>query len=245
MSLKTNASINLLGNAIYKGFNVFIDLIYPRNCYLCGNELMGKEQSICRKCEYELPQTNFDVIENNPIEQLFWGRLKAEKATSIFFYRKGESLQKILKGMKYLSKTDLCVDMGRIIGRRLKYSNFINDIDCIVPVPLHPNKRRKREYNQSELLCNGIAEVTNIKVDSQWIHRVVDTSTQTRKGRFERYTNVENVFFIREKDKWNGKSILLIDDVITTGSTMEALGNSILESGSDTKLYVASLGYAI
>ena len=222
----------------------FVELFFPRNCITCGIDLFKSEKGICRKCEASLPCTYFNMVLDNPVHQIFWGRLKVEKATSLFFYRKGESLQRILKSIKYKGNVDLSVEMGRIMGRKLQKSYFFEGIDMIIPVPLHYKKFQKRGYNQSQFLAEGMSEVTGIPVETNHLYRILDTSTQTKKGRYERYENIANAFKLYDSPMISGKSILLIDDVITTGATLEALGNTILKGANDVKLSVVSLAYA-
>ncbi|MBN2166373.1 MAG: ComF family protein [Marinilabiliaceae bacterium] len=239
-------------SSIYKNINIIkevstalFDLFFPLHCTFCNNELIGNENGICRQCEAELPQTYYDVLKNNPIEQMFWGRANITKATSLFFYRKGEKMQQLLKKIKYHNYKNLANVAGQMMGKRLVYSGFSNNIDLIIPVPLHQKKLEKRGYNQSLLLAEGISKITNIPVANQVAIRITETDTQTKKSRFERYSNMKNVFQLIQKNALHNKSVLLVDDVITTGSTIESLASCIEKEAQNTQINVATLAYAV
>lgn len=223
----------------------FAELFFPSCCMVCSNDLILQENCVCRVCTTNLPFTNFHVLPNNTIEQIFWGRLPIQNATSILFYRKGEVVQKILQGIKYHHKTQLGIEMGRLMGKQLYDSLFLKDVDVVIPVPLHHNKMRKRGFNQSLLLANGFSEITSIPIDVNTVYRAEDNATQTRKGRFDRFKNVDGIFKLNDNEQLDGKTILLIDDVVTTGSTIEALGSAILQSTKNVKLLVVTLAYAV
>jgi ComF family protein len=218
-------------------------LLFPNLCALCGRPLIGREQAVCRICVERLPRTFFHRLPANAVERVFWGRVKIERASALLFYRKGEHAQQILHGIKYKGNRELGNEMGRLLGLDLLSSEWIGQVDVIVPVPLHKRKERMRGYNQSDLICRGLSSVCQVPVSVGNLIRIRETATQTRKGRFERYMNMEGVFFVAEPDKLVGKHVLLVDDVLTTGSTIEACANAILKV-SGTRVSVATLAYA-
>jgi len=227
---------------IFEPLKDFLNLIYPNLCVVCNNHLVSQEKLICTSCLYNLPKTNFHHDIENPVSQLFWGRTKIEYATSFYFYHKGSKYQKMMHKFKYHGYKEIGLILGRYFGSQLKDSVF-NQVDLIVPVPLHKSKLKKRGYNQSEYIARGLSESLEKEVDTQTLIRTVATSSQTRKSRFDRWKNVERIFDIKEPERFRNKHILLVDDVVTTGSTLEACANTLLEA-TDTKISIATLAVA-
>lgn len=220
----------------------FLNLFYPDLCVVCGEHLLYQEEYICTSCLYNLPKTKFHLDKNNPVAELFWGRTKIENASAFYYYVKGSKYQKMIHKFKYHGIKEIGFVLGKALGNEIKNSDF-SDIDIIIPVPLHPKKLRKRGYNQSDWIAMGLGETMNKIVDCKNLYRNIHTSTQTNKSRFERWKNVENIFKLRQKNQLINKHILLVDDVITTGSTLEACANAILEV-ENTKVSVATLAIA-
>jgi ComF family protein len=191
---------------------------------------------------HTLPETGFYNYPENPVEKLFWGRIKVENATAFLFYDKQSKYGHLLHEFKYKGYREIGIYLGELLGSRLNNSSF-NDIDLIVPVPLHFSKLRSRGFNQSEVFGQGLSKSLNKPVLGKALKRNVFTSTQTRKGRFDRWKNVEGIFQVSDPDLLKHKHILLIDDVVTTGATLEAAGSAILNI-EGTKLSIATLAYA-
>ena len=169
-----------------------------------------------------MPRTNYHLRKDNPVERLFWGKMPLERATAYFFYHKGSDFRNILYLLKYGGRKDLGEVMGRFMAAELLPAGFFRDIDRIVPVPLHPRKQKLRGYNQSECIERGISAVTGIPTDTSSVVRVKHTDTQTRKSVYERWENVDGIFEVRHPELFKGKHILIVDDVLTTGSTTTA-----------------------
>lgn len=169
-----------------------------------------------------MPRTNYHLRKDNPVERLFWGKMPLERATAYFFYHKGSDFRNILYLLKYGGRKDLGEVMGRFMAAELLPAGFFRDIDRIVPVPLHPRKQKQRGYNQSECIVRGISAVTGIPADTSSVVRVKHTDTQTRKSVYERWENVDGIFEVRHPELFKGKHILIVDDVLTTGSTTTA-----------------------
>lgn len=224
-------------------FEDFLNLLYPRVCPCCGRNLFNHERLICTKCLYFIPKTNFNHFKDNPVAQLFWGRVNVENATSYYFFDKGSKFQALIHNMKYRGQKEIGYEMGRIFGGELMSSNAYREIDLVVPVPLHVRKQRKRGYNQSEWIARGIAERMEKPIDTGTLYRAIESETQTRKTRYERWKNVENIFKLKTADALKDKHILLVDDVVTTGSTLEACAKVILDA-ENTKVSVATLAIA-
>lgn len=211
-----------------KMFNDFFDLFFPRTCRCCGSTLLSSENQVCINCLLHLSLTNFVDLVNNPVEKIFWGRCKIEAATALFYFRKKGNIQKILHEIKYKSNIKLAHQMGNLLGIDLKKSNRFADVDIIIPVPLHPKKMRKRGYNQSEEIAKGMVEYFPKVINTSCLVRKVDNKTQTRKGRIERWNNVADIFSVVDTESLKGKHILLVDDVLTTGSTLEACASKLI-----------------
>lgn len=223
--------------------NDFLGLIYPEVCVTCNTKLVTQETIICTKCLYKLPRTNFHKVPGNPIEQSFWGRQQIERATAYFFFQKASIYQKLLHQLKYHNRSDVGVEMGRQFGAELAKSADFMNIDYIIPVPLHKKKERMRGYNQSEVIAKGMAEFLNGILDKKILIRKNFTETQTQKGRFERWENVKNVFECKQAKKIEGKHVLIVDDVMTTGATIEGCAY-VLHEAANVKISVATLAYA-
>lgn len=220
----------------------FFGLFFPELCVACNTHLLNQEKLLCTKCQYNIPRTNFHTNPENPVAQLFWGRAKIEHASAYFYFNKGTIYQEMMHHFKYHGKKEIGFVLGKDFGLQLKDSTF-NEIDIIVPVPLHPKKLKKRGYNQSDLIATGLGFSLEKAVDTQNLYRTVATSTQTRKSRFARWQNVENIFSIKDPAEFENKHILLVDDVVTTGSTFEACANAILEI-KGTKVSIVALAVA-
>ena len=223
--------------------NSLLELFYPRLCLVCGQKLIAGESFICMTCLLHLPRTNYHTEPDNIMEKLFYGRINIERATSLFEFKKGSPYQKILHHLKYKGMKELGEFMGMQFALELTGSDFIKPIDLICPVPLHPKKERKRGYNQSYHLAKGLSDILNIPIENQSLRRKMHSTTQTKKTRFERWENVEGIFEITNPTAFEGKHVLLIDDVITTGATLEACASAILKN-CQAKISILTLAIA-
>jgi ComF family protein len=231
-------------NYFYDLWDDFISLLFPRLCYACGNHLLRNENLICTGCYVLIPRTNYHLQPENPVEQLFWGRCLIEKAAAFSFYAKGSRIRNLIHKLKYEGIKEIGYELGRIYAVSLKSSGFAADIDVIIPVPLHPSKKRIRGFNQSEYISSGISDVTGVQVNTDSLVRKVISATQTNRSRFDRWTNVEGIFRVEDAEAIRGKHILLVDDVITTGSTVESCVNELLKV-ENVKVSVVAIGCAV
>lgn len=220
----------------------FAGLIFPRYCAACGNALFKNENVLCMCCFADLPRTRFHTDPENEVARLFWGRVPLEQATSFMYFAKGSRYQHILHELKYNDQGVIGTAMGRMFGSELINTPF-SAADIILPVPLHPSRLKDRGYNQSQLIASGIGEILRIPVDSSMLSRVLDTRSQTHKSRYERWENVRHIFHCEHPEALTGKHILLVDDVITTGATLEACA-SCLVALEGTRVSVVSLAFA-
>lgn len=229
-------------NSLQLYFDDFLNLFFPRLCAGCSVTLFRNENLICTRCLYHLPRTGYHRWRNNPVEVLFWGRVQIVYGTAGFFFQKKGHFQHMIHAMKYQGLKELGKELGKLMGYDLANSVF-SETDLIIPVPLHPSKLKKRGYNQSEWIALGLGEALHKPVYRDILVRVIANETQTRKSRFDRWKNVENIFRISKPWLIQGKHILLADDVITTGATLESCAHEILKI-PDTKVSVATLAVA-
>lgn len=234
--------MNIKKNILYH-LNSFFDAIFPRVCIVCGRKLATSENYICTNCIYEIPRTNTSLIHKNPIFMVFFGRVKIENATSLFYYHKESDFSKLLYSMKYEGNNNLAKFLGSRLGRIIKESSLYSDIDLIIPVPLHPKKQKMRGYNQSEWIAKGVSSVTGYNLSVNNLYRNHFTNTQTKKNRVERWENVRNKFGVCNPRELENKHILLIDDVLTTGATLDAC-SEVLLSIKGVKISIATLAKA-
>ena len=218
-------------------------LLFPKNCEACGRALSRGEDVLCFDCLYELPRTNFCKELDNPVRQLFEGRIKLERATALFSFQKGSRFRKLLHSLKYHHKPEIGMLLGKELGAEMLSSGNFSDIDYIIPVPLHPNREKKRGYNQSERIASGISAVTKIPVLTGVLVRNIDTKTQTKMNKDERWQNVSGKFVLTDSEILKGKHVLLVDDVVTTGATTESCG-TVLLSVEGLRLSIAVLAKA-
>ncbi len=220
-----------------------LELLFPSLCVTCGERLLSQEKHVCFDCWNDLPVTNFHTDSENKVAQLFWGRVQLENATSFFSYKKGSRYQQLIHYAKYKGLKELGYISGLRFGAVLNESETFSSVDLVIPVPLHPKKELSRGYNQCDWIARGVGESLQKGVSSDNLYRKVFTSTQTRKGRFERWQNVEGIFGLHRPEELAGKHILLVDDVVTTGSTLEACAFQLLQQAG-TRVSIATLAFA-
>lgn len=224
-------------------FHDFLSIFFPELCVVCKERLNEGEQHICTDCFLLLPKTNFHLQPDNRLEQFFAGRIPFERIGAYAYFVKGGSIQNIIHELKYNRNPEIGYFIGKLCGDNIKGSEFLSSIDLLVPVPLHPKRQKRRGYNQSLEICKGISEITGIPIDDRTLVRTVNNSSQTKNSRFDRWKNVEDIFSITDKTAFCNKHILLVDDVITTGSTLESCAKEILKC-EGSKISVFAVGTA-
>lgn len=221
----------------------FFELIFPAVCVACEHPLIRGEGQVCTKCKASLSKTNFHLLEESPLEKLFWGRIPIQHIWAYLSYHKGGKTQKLLHSLKYRNNQLLGVELGQWYGYDLLAANLAQHFDYIIPVPLHASRLRSRGYNQSELFAQGLSAIMGVPCISTAVVRSTATSTQTKKARYARWLNVEAVFEAKDTAAIKGKHLLLVDDVVTTGATLEALGQVFLEAGCKG-ISIVTIAYA-
>ena len=216
-----------------------LHLLFPHVCAGCGSDILHEESVLCMKCIDAMPETNFELHPNNPVEKTFWGRLPLTGATAQFYFTKESLMQHLMHQFKYKGNKELGMQLGKIMGEQIKKSARF-EADALVPLPLFAAKEKRRGYNQAAILCEGMAEAMNLTVLDKIISRPRHTETQTKKGRIERWKNMEGKFILSDADAIKNMHLLLVDDVVTTGATLEACGNELLKA-ENVRLSIATL----
>lgn len=220
-----------------------VNLFFPRICQACGNALAPADEEICLSCLYLLPYTDFHQITDNPMAQSLWGRVPVEGAASFLYFHKGTRVQHMIHRFKYKRRHQIGTFLGRIYGFELLKHSPYNTVDMIIPVPLFRKKQLKRGYNQSEILAKGLSIALGVPVETNILFRTMESASQTRKTRAERWDNVKEIFKVIHPEQLEGKHILLVDDVLTTGATIEACAATLLKD-SNVRISVVTIAYA-
>lgn len=223
-------------------FKDLFHIFYPEQCIICENALSDGEQLICVFCSHDLPLTNFSFEKNNTVETSFYGRVNLQAATALFYFYKNSKVQKLIHELKYRNSEEIGKFFGDWLGDDLVQSKRFNEIDFIIPVPLHQEKLKLRGYNQVTKFGESLSEKLGIPFIENVLIRKTYTKTQTFKQRQDRFQSIEGVFDVFDKNIIKNRHILLIDDVITTGSTIEACCLA-LKQIPKVKISIATMAY--
>ena len=227
-----------------KGFlHDLVNLFFPRLCQACDNALAPTDEEICLHCLFLLPYTNFHLTNENAMEQSLWGRVPVEGAAAFLYFNKGSRVQHMIHRFKYKGRHQIGTFLGRIYGYKLANQSPYNTVDLIIPVPLFKKKQLKRGYNQSEVFAKGLAIALNVPVETNLLFRTRESESQTKKSPSERWENVKEIFSVPDPSQLEGKHILLVDDVFTTGATIESCA-ATLQKESNCKISVVTIAYA-
>lgn len=223
-------------------FSDFLDLVFPPICICCQYRLINGEKFICLSCLNKIPTTDYHNNPRNNLEQFLSGRFPFTNAASYAHFVKEGLIQKLIHELKYRNNPELGLFLGEMCAYSLKDSSFIKSIDFLVPVPIHPKREKIRGYNQSLKIAEGISNKLSIPILSNNLIRIIDNPSQTKQSKNERWLNTENIFDLRDYNVLEGKHILLIDDIITTGSTIESCAKAILKKGEGIEISIYSIG---
>jgi ComF family protein len=212
-------------------FGDFVSLIFPSYCLACEDSLVKGEKLICTRCMVQMPLTNYHLDELNPLKNRLSTRINIQYAMALFKFSKNGRVQRLLHALKYKNQPELGIMLGYLYGERIVSAKQATAFDLIIPVPLHPTRKRKRGYNQSAKFAEGLSQKLDVPFSDDLVERKIKTQTQTRKTKLNRWQNVSEVFHVKSVDSIRDKSILLVDDVVTTGATLEACGNYLLQAG--------------
>jgi ComF family protein len=220
-----------------------LTLLYPNLCLACQESLASVDSVLCVRCQYYISPTSYHLETPNPVLDRFWGRIELVHACTGFIFNKGSALQRLIHELKYNNQPKVGLELGQQCGLLLQEVASYKTVDCIIPVPLHPQKMRHRGYNQAALFGQGIGEILQKPCLENHLIRTKYTDTQTKKSRLERLSNVEEVFSVQEKERLKHQHILLVDDVITTGATLEACALQLLAI-EGVKVSIAAIALA-
>lgn len=223
-----------------------VNLLFPKLCYACSAILSDNEKDICTSCRHDLPVTNFHKNKDNAATKVFYGRVVLEHATSLLWFQKKGLVQHLLHNLKYRGHEKIGEILGQWIGHELKNSPYYTNIDMVIPVPLHKSKMKKRGYNQVSKFGQEIAKILDAEYNDHILLKKSDTKTQVFKTRLGRWDNSKSIFTTNKTSYIDGKHVLLVDDIITTGATIESCANSLFNAhiNKKIKLSVASMAIA-
>lgn len=230
--------------ALQSYFSDFAYLFFPHNCVGCGSDVVEQDQMLCGTCFFQLPETNFFNYPNNSVEKVFAGRIKLEAAGSAYYFTKHSILQNLVFELKYRGNKEVGLLLGELTARQMSDSKRFEEIDIIIPLPLNKQKEKKRGYNQAAMIAEGMTKILHKPVMIDAVARNVFTETQTHKDRVSRWKTMQDVFEVSKPEVLKGKHVLLTDDVVTTGATLEACGQAILNT-PETRLSIATVAYTI
>lgn len=216
-------------------------LVLPPACPVCGGRLLPGERGFCTLCRATAPLTGYWNEADNPVFRKFWGQVPVERASGFLFFVHGSPWRRMIHGFKYFGAWRSARAAGGWYGSYLAESGLYAEVDVVVPLPLHPLKRLRRGYNQSEYIAEGIAAQLGAEVDRRSVRRSRNTASQALKSHRERPDNVAGAFAVRHPQRLAGRHILLVDDVMTTGSTLIACIEAILRDVPDCRVSVAVL----
>lgn len=229
-------------------FNTFkrelLHVVYPQFCLVCNTEMVGSNASVCPICVHDFQYTLFeDYTSPTPLDQLFWGRVKIAHTYSLLYFSKGNSTQVLLHELKYKNRADVALYLGEELAKRVIKMPQFADLDALIPVPLHPKKEFIRGYNQAEMLAKGIAQIIPLPINTHVLKRTVFSESQTKKGKMLRWDTMQERFSARETMQTELKHIALIDDVVTTGSTLEICIRLLQEQFPDVKISILTVAF--
>ena len=221
-------------------FHDLLDILYPRVCYVCDKVLAKNQNVLCSRCLHDLPVADFHLEKENPVEQIFYGRLPLENATALLLFEKKGMVQKLIHNLKYRGHEEIGTYFGKWLGEELKQQPSYAGISAVIPVPLHKKKLRKRGYNQVAKFAAQIAEALEVPYVDDVLLKLSSTQTQTLKTRFARWGSIEETFSLNNEKRLAGAHILLVDDLVTTGATLEACAQKLLQIRG-TRISIATM----
>lgn len=236
--------MSIVGNILRRVAADLGSLIYDDGCIICGRSMHGELGSICLRCRFEMPTTRYLYSSNNPVKERFEMIAPIVEASSYLYFKTDDRWRKMVHRLKYRGEWRLGLTFGELYGAELKSSGLYDDIDLVVPVPLHIMKYLKRKYNQSEYIAEGIAKELGVKVDRRALRRRRNNPSQTRQHAADRWLNVDDLFAVRNPERLENKHILLVDDVLTTGATLSSCLYALRRDVPTCRVSIATLAVA-
>ena len=221
-------------------FQNLINLFFPKVCLSCNLILLDNEMYVCTNCRHDLPVTNYHIEDSDRVKKIFYGRVKLEKATALLRFQKKGIVQQLMHNLKYKGHQEIGTFLGAWLGDELKNNNDYKDIDLVIPVPLHKRKLRKRGYNQVTLFSKEIAKSLNIEYLDSVLIKVNDIASQVNKSRLARWNSNNEIFAVQNVNLIDNKHVLLVDDIVTTGATIEACTSQLLKA-KNVKISIATM----
>ena len=230
-------SMSMLGRI----FHPLKALVFGSRCMICGSDVDASAHGICMSCRYNIPLTNYWLKEDNPVKERFAGMVPVVHASSFIFYREGSRWRETIHQFKYGGMWKSARELGRWYGAELKGSGLYDDVDVVVPIPLHPIKQMKRGYNQSSYIAEGIAKSLGVRALHRAVRRRRNNPAQAQCDFNQRWENVDSLFKVSDIRALSGKHILLVDDVLTTGATITSCARTILCAVPDCRISIVTL----
>jgi ComF family protein len=231
-------------NGIRNYLNAFLHLLYPQICFGCGTDQVEKNRPLCNQCIHDLPFTDFFSINENPVEKIFWGRVQVQYASALLFFTKVSLVQTLMAQLKYHHNKKVGILFGHLMGQAIVSEQKFKQIDLLIPIPILPSKINSRGYNQSQVVAMGIQQVWNRPIMQDVLIKKTWTNSQTKKDRKARLQQVPDLFILQNPACIKGKHILLVDDVLTTGATLEAAIETLM-AGSPASVSIAVAAYTL
>ncbi|MEY4456959.1 MAG: hypothetical protein RLY15_1223 [Bacteroidota bacterium] len=224
--------------------DAFVHLWYPHICLSCGTDQLEKKNVLCNHCIDTLPYTEFENSATNPIHKIFWGRVSFYYANTLLFFTKDSVVQLLITELKYHHNKKAGWMIGRWMGYYIVEKMREASIDALIPIPISPSKKKKRKYNQAQLICEGIQSITGLPILENVLVKPYESASQTHKDRIRRMEAIGQSYILQHEDTIKNKHILLVDDVLTTGATIEA-ASTALSSAEYKNLSVFTATYTI
>lgn len=222
----------------------FFNLFFPPICLACEKPMDNTDDFICLNCHFHLPQIDFLMASHNAMIERFEGRIPFQSGAALYYFTKKSRTQHLIHHIKYKDKREAAILLGKKLGNKMKEMSNFQNFDMIIPVPMHPRKKILRGYNQAELVAEGLSMSLHVQVNNKVLIKKRMTDSQTKKSRLQRLQNIEDVFELNTPSVLEGKNILIVDDVLTTGATLEACAMAILEKTQNVKMSIATLAFA-